>query len=180
MTVAVFGGSFNPPHVGHVLAVAYVLAVHDVERVLVVPARKHPFGKPLAPFEDRVRMCELAVAPLANVEVSRVEQSTDGLTLHMLQAIQRDHPDWRLRLVIGSDILAEADKWFRFDEVQRLAPLIVLERKGAPNPAGPEPLLPELSSTRVRDLLAARRWDALTPLVPRTVLDYIREKGLYG
>jgi nicotinate-nucleotide adenylyltransferase len=179
VTVAVFGGSFNPPHVGHVLAVAYVLAIHDVDRVLVVPAFKHPFGKPLAPFEDRVHMCELAVAPLTRVEVSRVEQSTDGLTLHMLQAIEREHPDWSLRLVIGSDILAEADKWFRFDEVQRLAPLIVLGRKGSPSHA-PEPLLPEVSSTRVRELLGTRQWDALASLVPRTVLDYVRQKSLYA
>ena len=179
MTVAVFGGSFNPPHVGHVLAAAYVLATQEVERVLVVPAHKHPFGKPLALFDDRVTMCELAMKPLGSVHVSRIEQTTDGLTLHMLEAIRNAHPDWSLRLVIGSDILAEADKWFRFDEVRKLAPLIILGRAGF-EPPNRELVLPEASSTRVRELLTKREWDALSPLVPRAVLEYIRTKNLYA
>ena len=157
----------------------WVLATHDVERVLVVPAYKHPFGKPLAPFDDRVAMCELAMKTLPHVEVSRVEQATDGLTLHMLEAIRHAHPDWDLRLVIGSDILTEADKWFRFEEVRKLAPLIVIGRKGFETPSL-EALLPEVSSTRVRDLLAEKRWEALAPVVPRLVLDYIRSRGLYA
>jgi len=178
--VAVFGGSFNPPHVGHVLAVAYVLSVHDVERLVLVPAYRHPFGKPLAPFDDRVRMCELAVGAIRHVEVSRVEENTDGLTLHTLEALRALHPDWAMRLVVGTDILLEADKWFRFDEVQKLAPLVVLGRKGVPHVDAPEAVLPEVSSTRVRELLAGRQWDALGPLVPRAVLEYVRARGLYA
>ncbi len=109
-TVAVFGGSFNPPHVGHVLAVAYVLSTYGVERVVVVPAHKHPFGKPLASFDDRVRMCELAMEPFPRAQVSRIEETLDGLTLHTLEALKKSHDDWNLRLVMGSDILLEADK----------------------------------------------------------------------
>ena len=129
-TVAVFGGSFNPPHVAHVLAVAYVLSTSDAERVLVVPAHKHPFGKPLAPFDDRVRMAELALEPLPGASVSRIEETLDGLTLHTLEALKKAHPEWSLRLVMGADILLEADKWFRFDDVKKLAPPIVLGRAG--------------------------------------------------
>jgi nicotinate-nucleotide adenylyltransferase len=180
VNVAVFGGSFNPPHIGHVLAIAYVLATSEVDRLVVVPASKHPFGKPLAPFEERVRMCELATAALSGVTVSRVEEDLDGLTLHMLEALAREHPDWKMRLVIGADILLEADKWFRFDDVRRLAPPIVLGRKGVPRTSAPDPVLPEVSSTVVRELLAGKRWDALAPIVPRAVLEHIRARGLYG
>src|SRR5579872_1448859 len=56
-TVAVFGGSFNPPHVAHVLACALLLSVQQVDRVLVVPTFRHPFAKSLAAFEERLRMC---------------------------------------------------------------------------------------------------------------------------
>jgi nicotinate-nucleotide adenylyltransferase len=178
--VAVFGGSFNPPHIGHVLAATYVLSTCEVDRVALVPAYKHPFGKPLAPFDDRVRMCELAVALLDRVEVSRIEQGLDGLTLHMLTALKTQHPDWSPRFVIGADILIEADKWFRFDKVQKLAPLIVLGRQGVTHPSAPAPLLPEVSSTTVREHLAAKRWDAVAPILPRAVLDYVRTRGLYG
>lgn len=178
-SVAVFGGSFNPPHVGHVLAIAYVLATADVERVVVVPAHKHPFGKPLAPFDDRVRMCELATAYFPAVSVSRIEETLDGLTLHTLEALKREHPDWNLRLVLGSDILLEADKWFRFDEVKKIAPLVVLGRAGVTVASAPPPLLPEISSTRVRDLARHGAFTELEPLVPRAVLAHIRERGLY-
>jgi nicotinate-nucleotide adenylyltransferase len=179
-TVAVFGGSFNPPHVGHVLAVAYVLSTCEVDRLVVVPAHKHPFGKPLASFDDRVRMCELAMSPMPGVEVSRIEETLDGLTLHTLEALRRAHDDWNLRLVMGADILLEADKWFRFDEVRKLAPPIVLGRAGITSVDAPLPLLPELSSTHVRDLVTAKAWDDLTSIVPRAVLAHIRERGLYG
>jgi len=179
-TVAVFGGSFNPPHVAHVLAIAYVLSTADVDRVLVVPAHKHPFGKPLAPFDDRVRMCELAVLPFPRASVSRIEEKLDGLTLHTLEALARDNPDWALRLVMGADLLLESDKWFRFEEVRKLAPPIVLGRAGVTTPGAPPPMLPEISSTRVRELVAARAWGELAPLVPRAVIEHLRARGLYA
>jgi nicotinate-nucleotide adenylyltransferase len=179
-TVAIFGGSFNPPHVGHVLAIAYVLATAEVDRLVVVPAHKHPFGKPLAPFDDRVRMCELATSIFPAASVSRIEEKLDGLTLHTLEALKDEHPDWDLRLVMGADILLESDKWFRFEEVKKLAPPIILGRAGVASTGAPPPLLPEISSTRVRELLAAKAWDELAPLVPRAVLEAIRAKGLYG
>ena len=180
MNVAIFGGSFNPPHAAHVLAIAYVLATADVERLVVVPAFKHPFAKHLEPFDERVRMCELATAIFPRVEVSRVERDLDGLTLHTLEALQREHPDWKMHLVMGADILLEADKWFRFDDVKKLAPPIVLGRMGVIGTSAPAPLLPEISSTRVRELIAAKDWTALAPLVPRAVIEHIREKNLYG
>lgn len=180
MRVAVFGGSFNPPHVAHVLAVAYVLSTSDVERVVVVPAHKHPFGKPLAPFDDRVRMTELALAPLPSASVSRIEETLDGLTLHTLEALKKAHPEWSLRLVMGADILLEADKWFRFDEVRKLAPPIILGRAGVTTEGAPPHVLPEISSTRVRELVAAKAWSDLAPLVPRAVIDHIRARGLYA
>jgi nicotinate-nucleotide adenylyltransferase len=179
-TVAIFGGSFNPPHVAHVLAVAYVLSTSDVDRVLVVPSHKHPFGKPLAPFDDRVRMCELALEPMPRASVSRIEAGLDGLTLHTLEALRRENPEVDLRLVMGADLLLESDKWFRFDDVRKLAPPIVLGRAGVTAKGAPPALLPEISSTRVRELVAARAWDELAPLVPRSVLEHVRSRGLYA
>ena len=59
MQVALLGGSFNPPHVGHLLAAQYVRATQGVDEVWLMPAYRHPFGKALESFEHRVRMCEL-------------------------------------------------------------------------------------------------------------------------
>jgi nicotinate-nucleotide adenylyltransferase len=180
--VAVFGGSFNPPHVAHVLACALVLAVEDVDRVLVVPTYQHPFAKALAPYDDRVAMCELAMGSQAGVEVSRVEEELGGesRTLRTLEHLAAAHPDWRLRLVIGADILAETPKWFGFETIARLAPPLVLARAGVDAPGAGPPLLPEVSSTRVREAIARGSWDEVAKLLPRKVLARVRAKGLYG
>ena len=159
MRVAFFGGSFNPPHVAHVLACAYVLSTNLADRVLVVPVFQHPFDKPLAPFEDRLTMARLALDWLPGVEVSPVEQEleTPSLTLNTLQHLSNANPSWRLRLMVGSDVLFEAQKWHAFDEISALAPPLVLGRIGYEHPDAPVSVLPDLSSTRVRELFAALR-----------------------
>jgi nicotinate-nucleotide adenylyltransferase len=180
LQVAVFGGSFNPPHVAHVMACALVRALHDVERILVVPTFQHPFAKALAPYEDRVAMCELAMSGLNDVEVSRIEEELGGesRTLRTLEHLRAVHPDWSMRLVMGSDTFAESSKWFRFDVVRELAPPIVLARSGPLG--GSKVLLPAISSTDVRARVAAGAWSELEDLVLRSVLAHIRSRGLYG
>jgi nicotinate-nucleotide adenylyltransferase len=184
MNVGVFGGSFNPPHVAHVLACALVRSVEEIDRVLVVPAYKHPFGKPLAPFDDRVAMCELAVSWMQGVEVSRVEEDLGGesRTLRMLEHLTQAHSEWRLRLIIGADILADAPRWLGFEAIAKLAPPIVLGRAGADaaSARGVPSLLPEVSSTRVRAAIASGSWEEAEKVVPRSVLAYVRARGLYG
>src|SRR5882762_10166540 len=72
--VAVFGGSFNPPHAAHQLVALYVLETQPVDELWFVPTYAHPFGKPLAAYDHRLAMCELAAAPLGpRVRVSRAE-----------------------------------------------------------------------------------------------------------
>ncbi len=180
-TVAIFGGSFNPPHLAHVLAVTAVRSTEDVDEILVVPTYQHPFAKPLAPFDDRVELCRLAMEWIPGVSVSRVEEELagDSRTLRTLEHLRAAHPDWSMRLVLGADILLEAHKWYRFDEVQRIAPPIVLGRAGVDAAGAPRPLLPEISSTHVRQCIAEGRFDEIRNLVPRAVLTRIRERGLY-
>lgn len=181
-TVAVFGGSFNPPHVGHVLAVSLVLSTTDVDRILVVPTFRHPFAKALAPFDDRVEMCRLAVGWLPRVTISRVEEELggDSLTVRTLEHLRTTLPDAKLRLVVGADILLEAAKWVRFDEVQKLAPLLVVGRAGVDAEGAPAPLLPEISSTTIRDRIRRADLAGLESLVPRTVLAHIHSRRLYA
>lgn len=179
---AVFGGSFNPPHLAHVLAVTIVLSRFDVERVLVVPTHQHPFAKSLAPYEDRVAMCELAMGWLPKVVVSRVEEELGGesRTVRTIEHLGEKHPTWKLRFLMGADLVVESSKWYRFDRIAELAPPIVLGRAGIAYEGAPAPVLPAISSTEVRAMIAARRWDELESLVPRTVLGHIRARGLYA
>jgi nicotinate-nucleotide adenylyltransferase len=186
-TVALFGGSFNPPHVGHVLAVTYALSVGLVDRVLVVPVFEHALGKRLAPFPHRLELSRRAFGWLPGVEVSNLEQrlGAPSRTLRTIEALTDEHPDWQLRLLIGSDITGEIAKWHAFDEIERRAPPLVLTRAGSAAVEGARALLPEVSSTAVRQLLArAARGEPVGPelaaLVPKTVVDYIAEHGLYS
>jgi nicotinate-nucleotide adenylyltransferase len=177
-TVAVFGGSFNPPHVAHQLLVLYVLETQAVDHLLCVPTFRHPFDKPLAPFADRVEMCQRLVAPLApRAQVSTLEEELGAVsrTFTLLETLAERHPGARLRLVIGADILRERDKWWRWADIERLAPPIIVGRDGFPGPEGVA--LPAISSTDVRARLAVGA--PVDGMVPRSVLEVIHEKGLY-
>lgn len=176
--VAVFGGSFNPPHIAHQMVCLYVLETAEVDQVWLIPTFQHPFNKPLAPYEDRFRMCELACERLGEaVVVSRIEQELGQVsrTVNTLQALVERHPDHRFRFVVGADILDETDKWYRWDEIEQLAPPIIVGRPGYGD--GSLPALADVSSTEVRARLA--RGQSALPLVSRAVMDYIAARGLY-
>ena len=184
-TVAIYGGSFDPPHISHVLAAVYALKVGGFEQVLVTPVYEHAFQKRLSSFEHRVRMCELSFAGLAGVEVTTVEREleTPSLTLRTVEHLTRLHPDWALRLLVGSDVLADTAKWHAFERIAELAPPYIVARPGHEHPDSHAALLPDVSSTRIREALADRadRDNAalLAGSVPRAVLEYITEQDLY-
>jgi nicotinate-nucleotide adenylyltransferase len=178
-TLAIYGGSFDPPHVGHTLAAAFVLASQPVDQLIVVPTARHPFAKQLAPFQDRVEMCRLAMRDLKRVEVSTIEDELDGpsLTLRTLESLAARSPSAQLRFIIGSDLVAETSSWHGFDRVCALAPLIVVNRAGFPQAHEGGPALPEISSSDLRERLRMGRstegW--LSPQVAQ----YAIERGLY-
>jgi nicotinate-nucleotide adenylyltransferase len=178
-TLGVLGGSFDPPHLAHVMLALLGLSVGGLSRVLVVPTFIHAFAKPLSAFPERVHMCELAFRDLRNVEVSTIEAELGGVsrTQRLVAELARRHPDKQLRLLIGSDILNERTRWQGFDEIVALAPLLVAERTG--HEAGTNELgasLPRVSSTELRAALAR---GAESTLLPKSVRDYAVAQGLY-
>jgi len=174
--IALFGGSFDPPHVGHLLAAAYVLATEPVDELWLVPVFEHPLGKKAAaPFEHRVDLCEKLAKSLPRTRVSRAEQeSGQGRTVDLLEWLHRKHPQTRWALMLGTDLDAEKPQWKRFERVEQLARIITV-RRGGYGEGGVA--IPEISSTQVRALLKSGG-DA-SQLVPRTVLEAIRDAGTY-
>lgn len=181
MEVALLGGSFNPPHVGHLLAAHFVRATWPVDEVWLVPSHRHPFGKPLVEFEHRLRMCEAIAADASGwLKVSDVERDVpgEGRTVDTLEHLRRVHPSTAFTLVIGSDILPDLPKWKDFARIEQLARVLVLYRAGHPSPRAFGPPLAQVSSTEIRERLA--RGDDPVELVPRAVLAYARQHRLYG
>ena len=179
MRAALFGGSFNPPHVCHVQAVEWALSSGAVDRVVVVPCRRHAFDKALASFEHRREMACLAFAPLGEaVEVSDIEERLGGTsrTLDTLVALRQERPGWSWRLLIGTDILEEASRWYRFDDVARLAPPLVVGRSGFDGATGGM-VLPNVSSSEIR--CCVRKGRDYRDLVPESVALYIGKHRLY-
>jgi len=190
--IAFFGGSFNPPHVGHVLGVVYALSTAPIDEVMVVPVYQHPFAKHLAPFADRLEMCRVALAWLPRVNVSTVEEELGGesRTLRTLEHLCAARPEVSFRLLVGADVIGDLPKWHRWDRIAELAPPLVLGRAGippladdparAPLPPPSPPVLPHVSSTEIRAALAEGNVDGVRGLVPAAVLDHIVAAGLYG
>jgi nicotinate-nucleotide adenylyltransferase len=177
--IGVFGGSFNPPHMGHVLASHFALSAWLLDRIVIVPNFVHAFGKPLESFEHRFRMCMIAFQHLECVEVSRIEESFGGVsyTIDTITSLRRDWPRAALHLLIGSDVVGETAKWRKYDEVKALAPPLVLPRGG--EAAGEDGMyLPPVSSTWIRQQLAAGQAPGVA--LPAAVYDYIRDHGLYA
>jgi nicotinate-nucleotide adenylyltransferase len=186
LNVAIYGGSFDPPHIAHLLTASYVLAAGGFDSMLVVPVFEHAFDKTSSSFEHRVAMCRLCFDGLRDVLVTELEAELPrpSFTERTLERIATDHPDWTLRFVMGSDALEDTSKWHDYARVVKLARPFVVTRRGYERPELGPAVLPEVSSTAVRALFAKRASDAnagpeLRALVPRRVIAYADEHGLY-
>ena len=179
--IALFGGSFNPPHVGHVAIVGWVLACHPVDEVWAVPCFRHAFGKPLAPFDLRARMLHEALAPFGGrAGVCRVEEQLGGVsrTVDTVAALRAAHPGHAFALVAGADVRAELPQWKEPQRLSTLATWIWLPRRGVDrDPADPPYLFPEISSSEVR--ARARDGRSLDGWVPAGVQALIEAERPY-
>lgn len=187
--VGIFGGTFDPIHVGHLVVAAWVRAELELNRVELVVANEpwQKLGRPLlSPAQDRLAMVEAAVDGIDGVAASAAEIDRGGLTytVDTLEKYRADDPDGSLFLILGSDAAAGLDTWHRHEEIAGMAELVVVDRPGAMGERPPVahrvvdcPLV-DLSSTQVREWADAGR--PLDGLVPPAALAYCRQKGLYG
>jgi nicotinate-nucleotide adenylyltransferase len=167
MQIALFGGSFDPPHVAHQMACLYVLATQDIDEVWMIPCYQHPFDKRSAPFSHRVAMCRLAAALLGDrVRVSTVEEELGGhsYTLRTVKTLMARHPAHRFHILIGADLVRERERWYGWQELRELAPFLILGRAGADGDEGEarEGEQHEVTVQAGRTAKSRRRIDAVT------------------
>jgi nicotinate-nucleotide adenylyltransferase len=180
--VALYGGSFDPPHVAHVLAVAWLRSAAPVDAVWLLPVANHPHGKRTTDFALRVQMVRAAMSVFADgveVRLDEAEPGATGRSLDLVQTLVARHPRHRFRFVLGTDQVAIRDRWHRFDALAALAPPIVLGRPGIPGAPGLEPAidLPDVSSTDLRRRVA--HGESTAGLLPDAVRRLVDAHGLY-
>src|SRR5690554_6595041 len=182
--IGLFGGSFNPPHICHTLTTVWAMPTHRLDEVWWVPTSEHAFDKALASFEHRIRMCQLALGHLAGVSICQIERDLggEGRTIDTVQALNERYPNHDYSLIVGSDILGEAERWNNWDGLMELVDLIVIGRAGHSGDAHPKSTefrLPNVSSTRVREQLGEDNYEDLRFWLARDVLDYVRRHEIY-
>jgi nicotinate-nucleotide adenylyltransferase len=178
--VAFYGGSFNPPHVGHAMVASWLCWTDRVDQVWLVPVAHHAFGKALAPFSRRRAWCEAMAADLGErVRVEPIEASLPppSYSIRTLEALSERHPEAVLRLVIGADALPGLPLWHRSEEIQARFSPIVVGRDGHEVPQG-TPVFPDISSTNVRRAMV--EGEPVDALVPASVLARITASDVRG
>ena len=186
--IGIFGGTFDPVHVGHIAVAVRVRAALELDRVELVVANEpwQKLDRPrLSPAQHRLAMVEAAVEHIDGVVASSVEIDRGGLTytVDTLEAYRGDDPDGSLFLILGSDAAVGLDTWHRYEEIAEMAEIVVVDRPGAMGQRPPMahqvidcPLL-DLSSTQVRQWADAGQ--PLDGLIPPAALSYCHQEGLY-
>ena len=192
--LGILGGSFDPPHRGHIELARHALRELGLSRVLLMPARVSP-GKPVegdpnpAHPEHRLAMCRLAAGGVEGVEACalEIERDAPSYTVDTLRALHDEHPDIALTFILGADAASTLPDWHEAAELPALArfavalrvgerPIIEPDRVGFPIVRLHMPMI-EVSSSLVRERV--RRGLPVEELVGSAVASYIAEHGLY-
>lgn len=189
--LGIFGGTFDPVHVGHLVAAQEARHELDLDRVLMVVANE-PWQKagerPLTPADDRYAVVAAACASVPGLEASRLEIDRGGpsYTADTVEALRGRYPATELYLIVGSDVAGELATWRRVEELPGLVTLVVVARAGSAPVEDPPgwkvvrleiPAL-EISSSDLRRRLATGR--PVDFLVPESAIRCIRSRGLYA
>jgi nicotinate-nucleotide adenylyltransferase len=195
--VGILGGTFNPPHLGHLVCAQEAYVALDLHRVLLIPAGipPHKANEEEPGVEHRLTMCRLATRgdehrlAVSDMEVRRAGPS---YTVDTLEELSATTPDIELFLILGGDIAAGLPQWHRVERVLELATAVVAERRGTARSAIEDALenvragerarffpMPPigLSSTMIRE--RARAGQPIKYLVPDAVDTYIQQHTLY-
>jgi nicotinate-nucleotide adenylyltransferase len=201
MRLGIFGGSFDPVHLGHLELASCCQRQVALDQVWFVPAAVQPFKRhgPSASNEDRCAMLRLAFAERADWRLSTIEIDRGGFSyaFETVQAIHARHPDWTLFLLMGADSLYHLPAWKNPEEICRLATPLAVGRPGQPEAdysalaalidsrrlskmveLGPiEMRAMPISSSAIRQRIAQGK--AVDQLIPADVAEYIADRGLY-
>lgn len=191
--LGIFGGTFNPPHIGHARLAEHFVKTLELDRLLVIPTAvpPHKVSPDLASGEDRMTMCMLSFpdALVSDIEMVRGGKSYTYDTLCEVKAL---YPDYELYFIVGSDMLLSFNRWYRHEEILDMCTLCAADRQeensllkqnGIPHFFEGKRLIVselmpfEVSSTEIRNLI--KNGESTDGLIDPAVRAYIDNKGLY-
>jgi nicotinate-nucleotide adenylyltransferase len=192
MRICLFGGTFDPPHIGHLLVAQTVCEAEDFDKILFIPAFQPPHKRDITPVDERISMLELAVEGNPNFEISDVELKRKGVsyTIDTVKAIKTEMSlkNNEIFYLMGSDSLLEFQHWKEPEGILNECQVIVAIRPGFRPSDIPSWILQriqfaniprfEISSTNIR-----HRWvenKTIRYMVTLPVWEYIEKNNLYS
>ncbi|MCL2108331.1 MAG: nicotinate (nicotinamide) nucleotide adenylyltransferase [Oscillospiraceae bacterium] len=191
--IGVFGGSFNPPHNGHVNLAIQAKKILELDKMIIMPTGTSPHkGASAVGFYARENMCYLAFGHLPGFEVTDIEGKMSGrnYTLNSLRILKKLYPqNSKFHLLIGADMLFYFDMWYEYQTILNECSVVAAAREQDQFPKMVEYAteigkirvlnldVTEVSSSEIREKIATRK--DVSGLVPPKVLDYIKERKYY-
>lgn len=178
--IAIFGGKFDPPHIGHQLTVFLALEKFSMDKVWVIPTYSHPFGFKSSSYDLRFRMAEDMVHPWKNtgrVKVLGIEKEMGTEIVHTVDVIallKKQHPYYNFHLFIGEDNWKQKGNWKDFSKIQELCKNILVIGRGKGNY---DLFLPDISSTEIREMI--KEGKDPSNLLPKGIWQLIKERKIY-
>jgi len=184
--VGIIGGTFNPPHLGHLIMAQQVGDQLGLDEVRFMPDAQPPHvdEKKTIPAQDRANMVQRAIAdnPLFKLETAELKRGGKSYTYDTMKALKAQHPETQYYFIIGGDMVDYLHTWSHIDELVKLVTFVGIKRTGYPTTSQypviwvDAPLI-DISSTQIRHKVS--QGHTVRYLVPDTVAAYIKEHQLY-
>ncbi|MSD83381.1 nicotinate-nucleotide adenylyltransferase [Lactobacillus curvatus] len=186
LQVGIMGGTFNPPHIGHLVMAEQVRSQLGLDKVLFMPDANPPHvdEKKTLPAKHRVAMVERAIAnnPHFELDLMEIERGGVSYTYDTIVALKQQHPEIDYYFIIGGDMVDYLPTWHRIDDLVQLVQFVGVKRTGYKQQT-PYPVLwvdapvIDISSTQIRNKL--QQGCSVRYLIPDLVFEYIQKEGLY-
>ncbi|XJZ26296.1 nicotinate-nucleotide adenylyltransferase [Bacillota bacterium Lsc_1132] len=184
--VGILGGTFDPPHNGHLLIANEVLSALSLDEIWFMPTQEPPHKKKSASIknEDRLHMLELAVEGNEQFRIETIEWQRKGpsYTYETVKLLKKQHPDIQFYFIIGADMIEYLPNWHKIDELVKLVQFVGVERTTF-SCQTPYPVISidipamDVSSSMIRERLKLGK--TIRYLLPDSIIDYIKENHLY-
>jgi len=189
MKIGIFGGSFDPIHLGHLAGAEQVLEKKACDKIWFMPCYQNPLKKEHTIVEHRKKMIELAIKEEENFELSEFELKKEktNYTIETMRELKEKFPEHDFYFIIASKVIKEMEKWKNYEKLLKEVKFIIIPTPSKEIPKEMEEFKPvklnptisgSISSTMIREGIKEKK--DVSFLLPKTVFEYIKENKLYG